>query len=104
MGAGFEAAKAMGTPVIVSDVCAAREAVEDGVTGLWFKSGSVAALAEALEAIRDDALVARMSRAAYDDYWRAPLTLEAHVERLLTIYAGLASPRQPVEADASTAA
>ncbi len=99
----FEA-KAMGTPVIVSDVCAAREAVEDGVTGLWFKNGSVGALADALERIRDDALVARMSRAAYDDYWRAPLTLEAHVERLLTIYADLASPRRPAEVGVAPAA
>ncbi len=89
----FEA-KAMGTPVIVSDVCAAREAVADGVSGLWFESGSVEALAEALTKIRDDALVARMSRAAYDDYWRAPLTLEAHVERLLALYDDLVSSRR----------
>lgn len=99
----FEA-KALGTPVIVSDVCAGREAVEDGATGLWFKSGDVEALAEALAKIRDDALVARLSRAAYDDYWRAPLTLESHVERLLTIYADLASPRRPAEVGASSAA
>ena len=74
------------------------------MTGLWFKSGDVEALAEALAKIRDDALVARMSRAAYDDYWRAPLTLESHVERLLTIYAELASPRRPAEVGSSPAA
>jgi glycosyltransferase involved in cell wall biosynthesis len=82
----FEA-QAMGTPVIVSDVCAAREAVEDGVSGLWFKSASVEALAAVLTKIRDDALVARLSRAAYETYWRAPATLEAHVAGLRSIYA-----------------
>ena len=38
----------MGTPVIVSDVCAGRETIDDGVSGLWFKSGNVEALAAAL--------------------------------------------------------
>ena len=80
-------AKAMGTPVIVSDVCAGRDEIEDGVSGLWFKSGDVDALAAALERIRDDSLVARLSRAAYESYWRAPPTLEAHVAGLQSIYA-----------------
>ena len=88
-------AKAMGTPVIVSDLCAGREAVEDGVSGLWFKSASVDALADALRRIGDDALVSRLSQAAYQDYWRAPPTLAAHVERLMAIYADLAGRGAP---------
>ena len=67
-------AKAMGTPVIVSDVCAGRDEIDDGVNGLWFKSGDVDALAAALERIRDDSLVARFSQAAYESYWSAPQT------------------------------
>jgi glycosyltransferase involved in cell wall biosynthesis len=95
-------AKALGTPVIVSDVCAGRDEIEDGVSGLWFKSGDVDALAAALERIRDDSLVARLSRAAYESYWRAPATLEAHVAGLQSIYAealsrprGAAAPARP---------
>ncbi len=79
-------AKAMGTPAIVSDGCAARESIEDGVSGLWFKAGDAASLANALRRIDDDAFVAKLSQAAYDDYWRDPLTLEAHVAGLSAIY------------------
>ena len=89
-------AKAMGTPVIVSDVCAGREAIDDGKSGIWFKSGSVELLASALTKIGDDALVTRLSRGAYEDYWRAPMTIEAHIERLSAIYADLAPARRQI--------
>jgi glycosyltransferase involved in cell wall biosynthesis len=79
-------AKAMGTPVIVSDVCAGREEVEDGVSGLWFKSADVGDLTRALERIKDDALIARLSRGAHQSFWRDPPTLDAHVTRLTAIY------------------
>ena len=75
-------AKALGTPVIVSDACAGREEVEDGVTGLWFKGGDADDLARALLAIRDDTMVARMSSAAYAAFWADPPTLERHVARI----------------------
>jgi glycosyltransferase involved in cell wall biosynthesis len=90
-------AKAMGAPSIVSDGCAARESIEDGVTGLWFKSGDAASLASALRRIGDNALAERLSRAAYDDFWRDPPTLEAHVAGLGAIYEqalrGASTPR-----------
>ena len=79
-------AKAMGTPVIVSDICAAREQIADGAEGLWFRSGDAASLASALERLKDDALVARLSRAAYESYWREPPTLSRHVEQTLAVY------------------
>jgi glycosyltransferase involved in cell wall biosynthesis len=79
-------AKSCGTPVVVSDVCAGREEIEDGVSGLWFRSGDVGALAAALEKLSDDALVARLSQGAYDSYWRDPPTMARHVERLFAIY------------------
>lgn len=81
-------AKALGTPVIVSDGCAGREAVEDGVTGLWFRRNDVDDLAEALRRFGTvDA--AAMSRAAYDAYWAAPATLDRHVEAITSVYAGV---------------
>ena len=79
-------AKGLGLPVVVSDACAGREEVEDGVTGLWFKSADTDDLARALVALRDDARVTAMSHAAYDAYWRDPPTLERHVARITGIY------------------
>ena len=68
----FEAL-AMGTPVIVSDVCAGREAVNDGRNGLWFETANSASLASALDKLKDDALAAEMTANAHHDYWTAPL-------------------------------
>ncbi len=80
-------AKAMGTPVIVSDGCAGREEVEDGVTGLWFESANVDSLTMALIKAKDDALIARMSKASYDAFWADPPTLARHVQRIGAVYA-----------------
>ena len=79
-------ALAQGAPVIVSDLCAGREAVVDGETGLWFPSGDVAALAAAMTRLQHDATARAMSRAAYDRYWSAPLTLDRHVDATLAVY------------------
>ena len=83
-------AKGLGVPVIVSDACAGREEVEDGVTGLWFKSQNVDDLARALVAMGDDARIAAMSRASYEAFWRRPPTLELHVERITAVYTQIA--------------
>ncbi len=82
-------AKAMGTPVIVSDVCAGREEIADGETGLWFKSGDASDLARAIGALQSDALVSKLSAAAYSAYWRNPPTLQAHVAKIEAIYFNL---------------
>ena len=82
-------AKAMGTPVIVSDVCAGREAIADGETGLWFKSGDAADLARAIERLKDDATIEAMSAAAHKNYWADPPTLAAHVARIEALYRNL---------------
>ena len=82
-------AKAMGTPVIVSDVCAGREEIVDGETGLWFKSGDAADLARAIGAMQSDALVSKLSAAAYSAYWRNPPTLQVHVAKIEAIYCRL---------------
>ena len=83
----------MGTPVVVSDICAGREEIEDGVSGLWFKSGDAGALTQALERMKDDALVARLSQGAYRSFWRDPPTLERHVERVTAIYGDMLARR-----------
>lgn len=94
-------ALACGTPVIVSDACAGREAVVDGETGFWFRSGDPEALAAYLRSLADDDRAARMSRAAYDRYWSAPLSLDAHLDRLARVYETVmrgAGARGPVAA------
>ncbi len=82
-------AKALGTPVIVSDGCAGREEIEDGISGQWFRTGEAASLAEALVGMADDARVERMSHAAYATYWANPPTLQRHVAAILGIYRAL---------------
>ena len=79
-------AKAMGTPVVVSDGCAGREEIEDGVSGLWFKSGDAVSLGAALTRLRDDRLVAALSHGAYESFWSNPPTLARHVEAIVGVY------------------
>ncbi|MGE3244727.1 MAG: glycosyltransferase family 4 protein [Beijerinckiaceae bacterium] len=80
---------AMGTPVIVSDVCAGREAITDGRNGLWFKSADEADLARALTRLSDDGEAARMTRNAHADYWANPLSLNRHLDAIEAVYATL---------------
>ena len=91
---GLEA-KGLGVPVIVSDACAGREEVEDGVTGLWFKSQDAGDLARALEIMRDDDRVTAMSHAAYAAFWRRPPTLDLHVERITAVYGQMLAALAP---------
>jgi glycosyltransferase involved in cell wall biosynthesis len=89
-------AKGLGTPVIVADGCAGREEIEDGASGLWFKGGHADDLARALRQVGDDALVSRLSHAAYASFWSDPPTLARHVERISVLYnAMLARRAQP---------
>jgi glycosyltransferase involved in cell wall biosynthesis len=79
-------AAALGIPSVVADTCAAREFVEDGVTGFWFKGGEAESLKERISALKDDGAVRRLSENAYAKYWDSPPTLEAHLDRLLEVY------------------
>lgn len=79
-------ALANGCPVIASDAGAAKEAVADGETGFWFRSGDAASLEQAMLKLRDDATARTMSAAAHRRYWRDPLTIERHLERLRAVY------------------
>jgi len=90
-------AKALGTPVIVSDGCAGRVEVEDGVTGLWFKGGDANDLARALALTKDDELIKKLSAASYNSYWADPPTLDRHIERLTAVYRGILE-KQPANA------
>lgn len=83
-------AAALGVPCIVSDACAGRDSVEHGVTGLWFKSGDAAALAEAMQTLRDDpALADTLGGNAYRRYWDCPPDLSEHVTQLEATYGAI---------------
>jgi len=79
-------AKSLGTPIIVADRCAARDEIEHEASGLWFTAGDAGALQAAMARLDDPALAARLSRGAYESYWRDPPTLARHVERLTALY------------------
>ena len=79
-------AAAMGVPAIVSDRCAGRDDVVDGVTGLWFRGGDVDDLIRKLRRMQDDGAVQKMGQAAYDHYWANPATVDQHVAQLEKIY------------------
>ncbi|QGM48103.1 glycosyltransferase [Methylocystis heyeri] len=92
-------AKAMGTPVIVSDICAARDEIADGSEGLWFASGDAASLSQALRRMADDAQVARLAQGAYESYWRNPPTLSRHVAETLVVYEAALARKVAITAD-----
>jgi glycosyltransferase involved in cell wall biosynthesis len=76
----------LGVPAIVSDGCAGKEQIKDGMTGLLFRSGDVNDLSEKLKLMRDAEFAFTLGRAAYDGYWRNPPTLDAHLDRLEECY------------------
>ena len=85
-GLVVDEAAAKGVPAIVSDISAAAERVEHGVTGWRMRSGDMDDLARYLALTRDDAIVSAMGQAAYDRFWRNPPTGANHVEGLSRIY------------------
>ena len=84
-------AAALGIPAIVADQCAGREMVENGVTGLWFRSGDHADLCEKMTMLQDSNTAAQMGRAAYARHWVAPFTLDKHLDLLETCYGSILS-------------
>ena len=84
-------ASAQGVPPIISRETGASDWIVDGRNGLHAPPGDVAALADRITRLKDDALVARLGRAAYDDYWASAPTLEKHIEGLESIYSAVLS-------------
>lgn len=79
-------AMANGVPPIVTRNTGAAEQVRDGVTGFVVPSARVDELTERLRLMLEPMTAARLGRAAHDEYWRHPLTLDRHVERLLSAF------------------
>jgi glycosyltransferase involved in cell wall biosynthesis len=85
-GLAVSEAAALGIPAIVSDASAARLSVIDGVTGSWFKSGDSEDLAKKMLTVCDPQRATGMGRAAHDQYWKHPRTLDRHIKELERTY------------------
>ena len=79
-------AASRGIPAIVSDVCAARDLIEDGVTGLLFRRGDVDDLIKKIRMLEDDDLVSSLGTASYEKYWAAPFKMKRHIANLEKVY------------------
>jgi glycosyltransferase involved in cell wall biosynthesis len=78
-------AMALGVPAVASSRSGAAEKVRDGETG-FVTEPDVASLAAVFCRLADPTLATRLGTAAYDRYWAAPLSPEAHVDALLELY------------------
>jgi glycosyltransferase involved in cell wall biosynthesis len=85
-GLAVAEAAALGVPAIVPHTAAARELVEDGVTGLWFKSGDVEDLKAKMQLLADGSFARELGRQAYQRFWEAPSGLKQHLPRLERVY------------------
>lgn len=80
-------AAALGVPSIVSDSCAASDAIIDGETGLLFRSRDPEALSAKLTLLQNNPqLAAELGMRAYEQYWNSPCTIENHVKELIDYY------------------
>jgi glycosyltransferase involved in cell wall biosynthesis len=80
-------AAAVGIPSIVPDTSAAREIVEDGVTGFHFRGGDESDLRSKMRQLDDPEVAARLGKAAYDRFWSSNYaSLEFHAAALESIY------------------
>ncbi|WP_119462698.1 glycosyltransferase [Rhodospirillaceae bacterium SYSU D60014] len=79
-------ALAHGVPAIVSRATAAVDLIEDGLSGLLVDPGDVGGLEDCLRRLQDDRLAERLSRGAYQAYWRAPPDRMRHAEMLTRVY------------------
>lgn len=88
-------AAALGLPSIVSDACAAREFVEDGETGLWFRNNDQHDLENKMRTMLTGDTAVRLGKNAYEKYWSHPFTMERHLLSLECCYNSLMDPSQP---------
>lgn len=85
-GLAVSEALARGVPVIGSRESAAAERIIDDKNGKLFSWKNAGELENALLTAADSSVVRRWSRFGYDDYWKAPRTIDRHVEGLRSIY------------------
>jgi glycosyltransferase involved in cell wall biosynthesis len=85
-GLAVAEAAARGVPAIVSNICAAAERVEDGVTGWHVRAGDVDDLIRCLTIVKDNHVVQSAGQAAYASFWSSPPTRNRHIADLTAVY------------------
>jgi glycosyltransferase involved in cell wall biosynthesis len=91
-------AAALGVPAIVSDISAAAERVEDGVTGWIMRAGDVDDITRCFQAIKDDKAIGSAGAAAYRRFWSDPPTAVRHAAELRFIYETVLARRKVAKA------
>ena len=79
-------ALSLGVPVIVTDRCAASEAVVDGQNGYRFQRGNVADLVNKIGLMKDDRHAAKLSDQAYRLGRAGMHGMDEHVRELIDVY------------------
>ena len=79
-------ARSLGLPTILARTTGPASWIRDGEDGILVEPGDVDQLAQALKSLQDNAFAQRMGRAAYDSYWRDPLTTQRHVAKTIALY------------------
>ena len=80
-------AAANGVPAIVPDTSVLREFVADGRSGLWYRGGDRADLAQKLSQLSTaPALADRLGAAAYEGFWAGGWDVATHLARLDELY------------------
>lgn len=82
-------AVANGLPVLAANANAARETVESLRCGAIFEAGDAKDLASKLEMLKDDAVCERYGHHGYEAYWENPMTLDSHVDALVSYYCNI---------------
>jgi glycosyltransferase involved in cell wall biosynthesis len=82
----IDEAAALGLPVIISDVSAATYSVDKYRHGLTFEASNVDALVRRIKEFEHDDVVKSFSEAGYNNYWKNPSTMTAHVTNLVKVY------------------
>ena len=81
-------AMAAGVPCIISDVTNAVEYIEDGRTGLLFRSGDVEDLARKIRMMEDPAVQGEIARNLRESFDRGLYDEESHLRKLMELYEG----------------
>lgn len=79
-------ALAHGIPVIVANNCAARDAVQDNVSGRFFESGDLESLKKVMLEFKDNEKVKKYSINAYNDYRKKDNSDAMYIKKLQEIY------------------
>jgi glycosyltransferase involved in cell wall biosynthesis len=79
-------ALARGVPAIVSRVTGACDLIQEGVNGLLCQPGDLAGLTTSIRRLQDGHEAERLGRNAFTMYWERPLSVSAHVDRLIAVY------------------